>query len=198
MDIEELVLRMNSLANQRSQCSNSKEMTVLRKSEAKLYAQALEKGEEMKLWQLIGGLPADGVSRDALDAMLADEPPPWGSQGMHHTALRLQHGRLLFMTYSDLSRCEEELALLPVEMLRLRNWVSFMLNEAQGVIDELDNTPLPSVFGLDHLPSISETVQVHAHAHPSNGKRFCLALHMVTLKQMQHDIQAALGPLLPL
>ena len=189
---------MNSLANQRSHCSNSKEMTVLRKNEAKLYAQALEKGEEMKLWQLIGGLPAEGVSRYALDAMLADEPPPWGLQGMHHTALMLQHGRLLYMTHSDLSRCEEELALLPVEMLRLKVWVELMLIQAQGVIDALENTPLPSAFGLNDLPSILQVVLVHAHAHPSNGKRFCLELHVVTLQQMQREIQARLGPLMPL
>jgi len=103
--------------------------------------------EELYAWMAAAAddLQADvKLSESVVSGMLQRNPVPWhvGSQSY---GLRLMLGRWFFMADNDRQRCEEQLAVLPIEKKRLVLCLDIMRQRVQEHIDALsDADTVPS------------------------------------------------------
>jgi hypothetical protein len=143
---------------------------------------AYDVAHEMRLMAELGKKPEWGMKDEQVKEALkkGELPEIAGLQGSMSEAV--MHGKGICMTSSDVDRCQEEIAILEVEMARLRSWVSIMLNR---VLTELQGQDAVQV--VQWLRADQQTAAHMFVRHPAAGRQYSLHKQYCMLQELQEE-----------
>lgn len=92
--------------------------------------------EKLGVWERALGGTAAAWSEEEINQMFVTGEGPWcAAQGV---VGNLYYGKLYYRCCSDVTRCEEEMKALKVELSRLRAWLARRVSSAEAIISEPD------------------------------------------------------------
>jgi len=104
------------------------------------------------------------LSESVVSGMLQGNPAPW-HVGSQSNGLRLMLGRRFYMADNDRQRCEEQLAVLPIEKKRLVQWLDIMRQRVQERIDALSDADIVPSSSWQYTCQHGELHWLRWHGH---------------------------------